>query len=78
MRMAASPWGFPPGEAALLEMHARWVIAMPYLLKNHLEGVSARADLETLMHPDELEYLLAASQPCLRCAQVPKTRFLIP
>ena len=51
-------------------MHARWVIAMPYLLKNHLRGVSAKADLETLMHPDELEYLLAASQPCLRCAQV--------
>ena len=47
VRIAAAPWGFPLGETALLEMHARWVIAMPYLLKNHLEGVSARADLET-------------------------------
>lgn len=75
-REAASPWGFPPDAKALLEMHARWVIAMPWLLRAHLEGISPKPQLENLLPPDELEYLLEASQPCLRCAQVATGCFL--
>lgn len=67
-RQAAAPWGFHDNPV-LLEMFARWVTAMPYCLKAHLRQESLRADLEPVLAPEELEYLLEASQPCLRCAQ---------
>ena len=38
-RECACSWGFPPKERALLEMLARWIMAMPYLLKAHLRKV---------------------------------------
>lgn len=69
-RVASSPWGFPPEERAMLEMFARWVIAMPYCLRAHMKKIPVAPDLETILLPEELEYLTQAMHPCLRCSQV--------
>ena len=72
IREAASSWGFPPQEKALLDMLGRWVIAMPYLLKAHIRKVSAKEELDSLLPDKELNFLLASTDPCQRCAQVPE------
>jgi predicted membrane chloride channel (bestrophin family) len=40
VRECACSWGFPAKERPLLEMLARWVMAMSYLLKGHLRKVN--------------------------------------
>ena len=51
-------------------MLGRCVIAMPYLLKAHIRRVSAREELDSLLPAQELDFLLASSDPCQCCAQV--------
>ena len=70
MRTCASPMGFKEKDRPLLHMLARCAIAMSFLLRGHINRESAKPELEAVLLPGELNYVLVSNQPCLRIAQV--------
>ena len=70
VRVAASPFGFKSSDRHLLEMLARCVISMSFLLRGHINRESAKAELQAVLLSDELSWILVSAQPCLRVAQV--------